>query len=101
MEISRELIEKIESYEWCWYIDSDIRSYDYFEKKLEEIARLAGTEKPKRFIGVDIFRGKEVEIMRVAGFAEFDDEGTGFEMFYKDSHTKAKWYVKFQKQMSM
>jgi len=99
MEISRELIEKIESYEWCWYIDSDIRGYEYFEKKLEEIARLAGTDKPKRFIGVDIFRGKEVEIIRVAGFAEFDAEGTGFEMFYKDSHTKAKWYVKFQKQI--
>ena len=99
MEISRELTEKIESYEWCWYIDSDIRGYDYFEKKLEEIARLAGTEKPKRFIGVDIFRGKGVEIIRVAGFAEFDDEGTGFEMFYKDSHTKAKWYVKFQNQI--
>jgi len=99
MEISRELIEKIESYEWCWYIDSDIRGYDYFEKKLEEIARLAGTDKPKGFIGVDIFRGKGVEIIRVAGFAEFDDEGTGFEMFYKDSHTKAKWYVKFQNQI--
>ena len=99
MEISRELIEKIESYEWCWYIDSDIRGYDYFEKKLEEIARLAGTDKLKGFIGVDIFRGKGVEIIRVAGFAEFDDEGTGFEMFYKDSHTKAKWYVKFQNQI--
>jgi len=47
MEISRELIEKIESYEWCWYIDSDIRGYDYFEKKLEEIARLAGTDNRK------------------------------------------------------
>ena len=99
MEISRELIEKIESYEWCWYIDSDIRGYDYFEKKLEEIARLVGTNKPKRFIGVDIFRGKEVEIIRIAEFAEFDDEDTGFEMFYKDSHTKAKWYVKFQNQI--
>jgi len=97
MEISRELIEKIESYEWCWYIDSDIRGYDYFEKKLEEIARLAGTEKPKRFIGVDIFRGKEMEIIRVAGFAEFDDEGTGFKEFYKDPHTKAKWYIKLHK----
>jgi len=99
MEINKELIEKIESYEWCWYIDSDIRGYEYFEEKLGEIAKVAGTEKPKRFIGVDIFRGKEVEIMRVAGFAEFDDEGTGFEMFYKDSHTKAKWYVKFQNQI--
>lgn len=51
----------------------------------------------KRFIGIDIFRGKEMEIIRVAGFAEFDDEGTGFTEFYKDPHTKAKWYVKFHK----
>jgi len=40
-----------------------------------------------------------MEIIRIAEFAEFDDEDRGFEMFYKDSHTKAKWYVKFQKQI--
>ena len=97
MKTNKELIEKIESYEWCWYNESDIRGYEYFEEKLEEIARLAGTKKPKRFIGVDIFQGEKVEIIRVAGFAEFDDEGTGFKEFHKDPRTKAKWYVKFHK----
>jgi len=97
MKINKELIEKIESYEWCWYIDSDIRGYEYFNEKLEAIGQLIGAEEVKRFIGIDIFRGKEMEIIRVAGFAEFDDEGTGFTEFYKDPHTKAKWYVKFHK----
>jgi len=41
-----------------------------------------------------MFIGEDADLVRIPCFAEFDNEGTGFEMFYKDSHTGAKWYIK-------
>jgi len=94
MEKEQLLKEKIEAYEWSWYIDSDIRGYEYFENMLDEIVQIIGAKEVKRFIGFDLFIGDGIEMMRIAGFSEFDNEGTEFELFYRDKHTNAKWYIK-------
>jgi len=54
-------------------------------------------KKVTSFIGFDLYSGEEIELLRIVGFAEFDSTGTGFEVFYEDSRTKAKWYAKFKK----
>lgn len=87
------LLERIKAYEWKWYIDSDIRGYEYWDKKLQEIGELVGFKRIIRRIGYDIILGEEVDLLRISCFSEFDSEGTGVQMFYEDPHG-AKWYVR-------
>jgi len=89
-----QLIDRIRSFEWCWYINSDIRRYDYWDEKLQEIGKIIGAEKITKLITHFLFIGDTVELLRIPAFFEFDNEGTGFELLYEDSHTGAKWYIK-------
>ncbi|RLG34529.1 hypothetical protein DRN97_02350 [Methanosarcinales archaeon] len=91
------LIEKIKSFEWCWHIEHDIRRYDYWDEKLQEIGKVIKIKKITRLITHFLFIGETIDLIRIPAFFEFDNEGTGFEMFYKDSHTGAKWYMKKKK----
>jgi len=94
MEVEK-LLEKIKSYEWSQHIHGGLRSHEFFHKKLEEICELlGGCKKIVERIGYDILIGEKADLLRVAQFMEFDSQGTGFELFYEDSHTKAKWYIK-------
>ena len=92
--ITTNLIEKIKPFEWCWHINSSIGGRDCWSKLFEEIGKLVKTKEIIERIGYTIILGEDVDLVRIPCFAEFDNEGTGFEMFYKDSHTDAKWYIK-------
>jgi len=91
------LIEKIKSFEWVWHIEHDIRGYDYWHEKIQVIGELVKAKEIIERIGYTIILGEDADLIRIASFCEFDNEGTGFELFYKDSHTKAKWYIKKNK----
>ena len=88
------LLDKIKSFEWCWHINSSIGGHDCWRKLFQEISKLLKTKEIIERIGYTIFLGEDVDLVRIASFCEFDNEGTGFELFYKDSHTDAKWYMK-------
>ena len=92
--ITTNLLEKIKSFEWCWHINSSIGGHDCWRKLFEEISKLIKTKELIERIGYTIFLGEDVDLVRIECFSEFDNEGTGFELFYKDSHTKAKWYIR-------
>ena len=91
--ITTNLIEKIKSFEWCWHINCSIGG-DCWRKLFEEISKLIKPKKIIERIGYTIILGEDVDLVRIACYSEFDNEGTGFETFYKDSHTDAKWYIK-------
>ena len=88
------LLDKIKSFEWCWHINSSIGGHDCWRELFQEISKLVKTKKIIERIGYTIILGEDADLVRIACFSEFDNEGTGFELFYKDSHTKAKWYIK-------
>ena len=88
------LIEKIKSFEWCWHIKCSIGGRDCWSKLFKEISKLVKPKKIIERIGYTIILGEDIDLVRISCFAEFDNEGTGFELFYKDSHTDAKWYIK-------
>ena len=88
------LIEKIKSFEWCWHINCSIGGRDCWRKLFEEIGKLVKTKEIIERIGYTIFLGEDADLIRIACYSEFDNEGTGVKMFYKDSHTDAKWYIK-------
>jgi len=92
--ITTNLLDTIKSFEWCWHINSSIGGRDCWSKLFQEIGKIVKTKKIIERIGYTIFLGEDVDLIRIASFCEFDNEGTGFEMFYKDSHTDAKWYIK-------
>ena len=92
--ITTNLLDKIKSFERCWHINSSIGGHDCWRKLFEEISKLVKTKKIIERIGYTIFLGEDADLIRIACFSEFDHKGTGFELFYKDSHTKAKWYIK-------
>jgi len=88
------LLEKIKSFEWLWYVEGGLRGYEYWNEKLQAIGDIIKAKELIRRIGYDIFRGGDVDLLRVECFMEFDSEGTGFKIFYKDPRTEAKWYIK-------
>ena len=92
--ITTNLIEKIKSFEWCWHINSSIGGRDCWDEKLQAIGEVINAEKITKQLFYTMFIGEDADLVRIPCFAEFDNEGTGFEMFYKDSHTGAKWYIK-------
>ena len=92
--ITTNLIEKIKSFEWCWHIKCSIGGRDCWRKLFEEIGKLVKTKEIIERIGYTIILGEDIDLVRIACYSEFDNEGTGFELFYKDSHTGAKWYIK-------
>jgi len=92
--ITNNLLEKIKSFEWLWHIEGDIRRYDYWNEKLQAIGELIKAKKLIRRIGYDLILGEDIDLLRIECFLEFDSKGTGFEMFYEDSHTGAKWYAR-------
>lgn len=90
------LLERIKSFEWLRHINDWLRGYEYWSKKLQEIGELVRARKIIRRIGYDIILGEDADLLRISCFLEFDSEGTGFQMFYEDSHTGAKWYIKWK-----
>lgn len=92
--MKEELLEKIKNYEWSRHIEGSVRGPEFFRKKLEEICKLIGCKKIVERIGYTILIGEKADLLRVSSFMEFDSEGTGFRLFYTDSHTGAKWYIK-------
>jgi len=89
------LLDKIKSFEWLWHIESDIgRGYDYWYEKFQSIGKLVKAKEIIWRIGYTLILGEDKDLIRIASFSEFDNEGTGFELFYKDPHTDAKWYMK-------
>ena len=92
--ITTDLLDTIKSFEWCWHINCSIGGHDCWRKLFEEIGKLVKTKEIIERIGYTIFLGEDVDLVRIACYSEFDNEDTGFELFYKDSHTGAKWYIK-------
>lgn len=88
------LLEKIKSFEWCWHINHSIGGHDCWDEKLQAIGQVINAEKIIRLVTHTLFIGDTVELLRIPALFEFDNEGTGFKMFYKDPHTDAKWYIK-------
>ena len=94
MQAMDSLIEKIKSFEWCWHINSSIGGRECWSKLFQEIGKLIKITEISRRINYTMIFGEDIDLIRIPSFFEFDHEGTGFEMFYKDSHTDAKWYMK-------
>ena len=92
--IITNLLEKIKSFEWCWHINHSIGGYDCWRELFQEVNKLVKAKKIIERIGYTIILGEDADLVRIACFSGFDNEGTGFKMFYKDSHTKAKWYIR-------
>ena len=94
MQAMNSLIDKIKSFEWCWHINSSIGGHDCWDEKLQAIGEVINAEKIIRQLFYTMLIGEDADLVRIPCFAEFDNKGTGFELFYKDSHTDAKWYMK-------
>jgi len=94
MQTMDALIEKIKSFEWCWHIKCSIGGRDCWSKLYREIGKVIKITEISRRINYTMIFGENVYLLRVPSFFEFNAEGTGFELFYKDSHTDAKWYIK-------
>ena len=94
MQMMDSLIEKIKSFEWCWHINSSIGGHDCWDGKLQAIGEVINAEEITKQLFYTMFIGEDADLVRIPCFTEFDNEGTGFKMFYKGSHTGAKWYIK-------
>ena len=93
-ELEDRLLEEIKSFEWRWHIEGDIRHYTHWDDRKKSIGQLIGAKKILSGLGYDLFIGTEVDLLRIANPFECKVEEIGFELFYRDSHTGGKWYVR-------